>query len=963
MAEALPSGEEATGQQRRAIEAPMGPVLVVAGPGAGKTFCLIGRVGYLLGSGGLPPRRICAVTFTNKAAEEIATRLHRSVGHVAEDVTRGTLHALCLAILREYGERLGLRRGFGVADDAYQRVVLARLEIPRRRRDLVLGDFGRHRLQGLHLAPDSERLYQRYRAYLRKQNLIDFDDIIALTRDLFDRDADVAEAVARRWDYLLVDEFQDLNPAQYAVLRVLARPHGNFFAVGDDEQSIFSWTGADPAVLRRFQKDYGIDAPIMLDENRRSARAIFDAARRLLGANPRLFDKQLTASRESPFQVRAVRCRDEEAEAAWVVDDLLADRARHGLGWGQYAVLYRRHGIGRHLESTLVRHGIPCRMARGRALRDDPVIGYVVASLRVLAAPGDDAAIEAFARILLPEDLIERVRAEAGAGSFLDALRGAAVRRTREDPDRKKMWRFIFHVENLQAVRRAQPTFEAMVEELLSQFGGRYRNRLDDRHDELTDPADDPAVVALADQLARASGGVWVEPAGGMDIALRGMLRSAGMAVSPAPGGATMALAAAPVTLFKALQLLHSREFREGLEEYVTFDLETTGRDPATCAIIEVGAARVVRGTVTDRFHSLVRAAVPISVGASETHGYTDGDLAGAPSFGEIWPAFRRFVGASTLVAHNAHRFDVPVLRRAAAGLPGIEGLVFLDTYPLARSLYRESASLGALAQRFGIPAGRAHHAADDAVTLAAVFQHLGHAKVVRARKTSLTNLLDYLGLALAFQQGKGDAETELLRGAAQAYTLGRFSDCLEVYATERELGGRTDAPPLEWVIDRLGGREKMERIRARKTASQRYPEAMARLTRLMDASRGDSVDERLAGFLERVALSSSEGVEADPHRVNLLTLHSTKGLEFSRVYILGVEDDQLPGTRVLAENRKGDIEEHRRLLYVGMTRAMDRLVLTRVDVRDGRPAGGSRFLDEMGIGAEGETGKGKRET
>lgn len=684
-------------------------MLVVAGPGAGKTFCLIGRIGFLLREKAFAAQRICAVTFTNKAAEEIATRLHRSVGHAAEDVTRGTLHALCLRILREHGERLGLKRGFGIADDAYQLVVLARLEIPRRRRKYVLEDFGRHRLQSLHLAPDAERLYQRYRAYLKKQNLIDFDDIIALTRDLFEQYRDVADAVARRWDYLLVDEFQDLNPAQYAVLRALAAPHGNFFAVGDDEQSIFSWTGADPGILLRFQRDYGIAQPIILEENRRSARAIFQAARRLLGVNPRLFDKRLTASRESPFPVQAFRFADEEAEAAWVVEDLQADRARHALGWGDYAVLYRRHGMGRHLESTLVRRGVPCRMARGRALQDDPIIGYVVASLRVMAAPGDEAAIEAFARQLLPEDLTERVRAEAASASFLEALRASAAVRAKSDPDRKKMWRFIFHVENLHAVRRGQPTFEAVVEELLSQFGGRYRNRLEDRHDELTDPADRPEVVALAERLASAApGGVWIGRMAGLDIALKGMLRAAGIRTAHEPDRAALALdrgtggdLGLPVTVFKALQLLHSREFREGLDDYVTFDLETTGKDPRTCEIIEIGAARVVGGRVAERFQSLVRSAVPISAGASETHGYTAQDLTDAPAFEAVWPRFRAFVGRSTLVAHNAHRFDVPVLRKAAAGLPGLDHMVFLDTYPLARSLYRESAGLGALAQRF----------------------------------------------------------------------------------------------------------------------------------------------------------------------------------------------------------------------------------------------------------------------
>jgi DNA polymerase III epsilon subunit-like protein len=358
----------------------------------------------------------------------------------------------------------------------------------------------------------------------------------------------------------------------------------------------------------------------------------------------------------------------------------------------------------------------------------------------------------------------------------------------------------------------------------------------------------------------------------------------------------------------------------------------------------------------------MVHAATPVSAGARDAHGYTNADLADAPPFSEVWPRFRDFVGRTTLVAHNAQRFDIPVLRRAAAGLAGIGDLVFLDTYPLARALFRESSSLSALAQRFGIEAGRSHHAEDDAVTLARVYEELGRRKIVRARKTALNHVLDYLGLAMALDQRRSGAEYDLFRETGELYALGRFSDCLEFYAAERSAGA-VEVPAVEQVIQLLGGVEKMERVRARKTASQRYPEAMARLERLLEASASDSVEESLTRFLEKVVLSTSAGGEADPHRVNLLTLHSTKGLEFSRVYILGVEDDQLPGSGALQANRKSEIEEHRRLLYVGMTRAKDRLVMTRVEARNGRPAGKNRFLDEMGIVPENrEQGRGNRE-
>src|SRR5438132_187605 len=345
-------------QQCLAIEAPLGPVLVVAGPGAGKTFCLIARINHLIDALGVAPERICAVTFTNRAAEDIAVRLKH---------TRG----------------------------------------------------------------------------------------------------DIADRIAARWDCLLVDEFQDVNAVQYDLLKRLAAPHGNFFAVGDDEQSIFTWTGADPYVLVRFSRDYEIDRPIVLDKNCRCSRQIFETARRVLAQNPQLFEKQLSAEQESPFEVGAFAFRDEEEETAWLIDDMLADRAASGLGWGDYAILYRRHKVGEYLEGRLVRAGIPCRLARGRSLVEDDVIKYVIAALGIVRDPGDPVALEAFARCVLSPHFLQEVLASPpfplspskasppDPGDFLAAIRALARRRPAQDPDTKKLWRLVFQVENLRALTRS----------------------------------------------------------------------------------------------------------------------------------------------------------------------------------------------------------------------------------------------------------------------------------------------------------------------------------------------------------------------------------------------------------------------------------------------------------------------------------------------------------------------------
>src|SRR5216117_413935 len=524
-------------QQRLAIEAPLGPVLVVAGPGAGKPFCLIARINHLIKKLGMAPERICAVTFTNRAAEEIAVRLKHTLGDRADGVTRGTIHALCLALLREHAEAAGLRKGFGVADEQYQKVILGRLHVPLEQRGSLLNRFSRHRVQKLdyELTADDARLYREYAVWLAHRNMLDFDDLVTKAEELLRTRGDIADAIAGRWDYLLVDEFQDVNAVQYDLLKRLAAPHGNFFAVGDDEQSIFAWTGADPYVLVRFQRDYAINRPIVLDKNCRCSRQIFETARRVLAHNPQLFEKQLSAEQDSPYEVAAFAFRDEEEEASWLLEDIAHDRAAADLGWGDYAVLYRKHRLGEYLEGRLLRAGIPCRLARGRALVEDDVIKYVIAALRIVRDPADPVALEAFARCVLSAHFLQEVEAAIstqGSGDFLASVRALARRRPAQDPDTKKLWRLVFQVENLRALPRSHRTLAPLVDEILSQSVGPYRNALEERHDELTDPADSPEAVRLAEHLAGAIAAerdIVIEPQDGLEIALRGMLIAAGV--------------------------------------------------------------------------------------------------------------------------------------------------------------------------------------------------------------------------------------------------------------------------------------------------------------------------------------------------------------------------------------------------------------------------------------------------
>ena len=953
-------GPVPTPAQLRAIEAPSGPVLVVAGPGAGKTFCLIGRVAYLIRMVGLDPRRICAITFTNKAADEIASRLRGAIGPEADEVTRGTLHALCLSLLREHAAEMGLRRGFGLADEDYQKRVLRRLHIRPERQAQLLRLFGRHQLEHYPLSPGDQEHFVSYREALRSRSLLDYNDLIALTGDLLRGRPEAAAEIRGRWDAVLVDEFQDLSLAQYEVITGLTAGHRHCFAVGDDEQSIYSWAGADPRILERFGTDFGV-TEIVLDRNRRCSRQIFEAARRVIALNPVLFKKRLEADRESEHCVASFAFADEVQEASWLLEDLWRDREAAGLDWGEYALLYRAHVTGQYLETRCIEAGIPCRLAQGQSVRDDELIAFVISSLQVIRSPDDPLAIEAFADQVLPRPLVEQVRARYSDRDLVSALR-AFGRGARGDVDGRKAWRFVFHVENLAALGRTHETLATLVDELLSQRIGKYRNPLEERAGELSDPAEFPGGAALAERIgAAASRGaaIWVEPDRGVEIAtvrllqgaLGGDVRRLLPGDRPLPGDLVLPAGAfRPLALFKALQLHHCRDMADPFQDYVAFDLETTDKDIADCEIVEIAAVRVRGRVVVERFEQRVRPTRPISPAASKVHGYHDTDLCDEPRFDRIWPAFRAFVGGDILVAHNGQHFDMPVLRRLAAGLPGMDDLVFYDTLPLARSLLDESAKLEDLAHRFGVDVGRSHHALDDAAALVGVMRHLGALKLARARRSALVQLLGWLGLALALDDpAEPTGEERLLREISLPATVGRYGDCLQVYADECTA---VHAPSVEELTERLGGARLIERIRTQRPVEERYPTSVARLSALVAASVAPGLAESIDLLLGRIALSRSEGAETDEHRINLLTLHSTKGLEFSRVYVVGAEDSALPGFHALNENREQEIQEARRLLYVGMTRAKDRLVLTRAERRGGRPTGGEQLLREAGLGA-----------
>ncbi|MGQ0647000.1 MAG: UvrD-helicase domain-containing protein [Gemmatimonadaceae bacterium] len=950
--------------QLQAIQAPLGPVLVLAGPGAGKTFCLIERIRHLIEKRGIAAERICAFTFTNKAAEEISHRLG-DLGARAGLVRRGTIHAFCADLLRELGAQVGLRRGFGIADEDYQRQVLSRLGTPYRWQKELLTRFTQHRFQDKALGDDDAKKFRKYERYLEERHIVDFDTLVLRASALLEH-PQVLQVVQSRFDYVLVDEFQDLNPVQFHILHRLAASHCNLFGVGDDEQSIYSWAGADPRVFATFTNTFQLTHTVMLSDNRRCPQQVMTLARRLIDYNTPIFAelRTIVAEKQSAFAVETKRFSDDGAEATWLLADVRRDHEAHALRWGDVAVLYRTNKMGSGLEAEFLKSGVPCRMAQGRALADDPVVAYLIAALQVIVQPGDPAREAEFMRGVLPRTLYGEAltRAEARDNAVLAQLDQIARERPKGSEDAKKIKRGQYELQNLSTLASKHHALDALIQDLLSHRVGEYRSVLEERHDELSDPATNPEVVALADQLSAALAAhrpVAFAPMGGVEIALRGMLAGArhralllerAHPLGPLVISPEMTPSLGPTLgMFKALQYIATREFTDIFQDFTAFDIEATGRDVTRDRILEVAAVRVRNGIAVAEFSQLVNPGRPIPPEASAVHHITDEMVAEQPTFREVWPRLQAFLGRDVIVAHNGHGYDFPLLRRHVEALGGVLELTPYDSLPLARELHAGSRSLPELAHVFGVDRGASHRALDDTRTLALVFLKLNELKLTRARKTALSNLLAQVGIGLALSDSRNDEATRLF-DTARLFSFSQHSDCLEAYERERIRANDPSIPTVDALIDKLGGSVLMARVRADKDADKRYPETMARLRRLLEDVAPDMpLTEQIHGFLQTVVLSKWDGTETDRDRVNLLTLHATKGLEFPRVYVVGVSDDDLL-TGQPDKRSKDEVEEARRLLYVGMTRTQERLVLTYADQRGGNACTELRFLAEMGV-------------
>jgi DNA helicase-2/ATP-dependent DNA helicase PcrA len=419
-------------EQRKAVITTDGPVLILAGAGSGKTRVLTHRIAYLISEKGVLPRNILAVTFTNKAAGEMKERVRHILGPIGERVWVSTFHSSCVRILRKNIARLGYGENFVIYDDREQlgviKKVMAALNINEKlfAPQAIAGriDQAKNRLLNAAsytaMAKDffSERaakVYASYEEEMRKNNALDFNDLIMLTVRLFNEHPEVLRSYQELFRYIMVDEYQDTNHAQYRMIRMLASVHRNLCVVGDDDQSIYAWRGADIANILDFEKDYRDAVVIRLEQNYRSTKNIIKAAGEVVKRNTGRKGKTLWTENPEGELISYYTARDEHDEAAFAtreierlkgtVPELRAEGRRFGtvpamgedhppLQFKDFAVFYRTNAQSRVMEDLLMRSGIPYNIVGGMRFYDRAEIKDVLAYLKVIANPSDSVSLK-----------------------------------------------------------------------------------------------------------------------------------------------------------------------------------------------------------------------------------------------------------------------------------------------------------------------------------------------------------------------------------------------------------------------------------------------------------------------------------------------------------------------------------------------------------------------------------------
>lgn len=394
--------------QKEAVKHGKGPLLVLAGAGSGKTKIITERIAHLVGTENIAPRNILAVTFTNKAANEMKGRINGLIGEDARSLWIGTFHSVCLRILkREITNLEGYGRDFTIYDDADQikliKQCMTELDIsertitPRSIRSKIDGaknkGLGPEELKADVYEETVSKVYDRYEKELRRANALDFSDLLHVTVRLFNEKPDVLKRYQTLFQYILVDEYQDTNPVQYKIVELLSKKHRNLFVVGDDNQSIYGWRGADITNILEFEKDFPDTKIIKLERNYRSTKTILEASNKLISNNKHRHEKELWSENIQGEPISFYLARSEKDEAKYVGAQIQLEAAKEEFTYKSIAIFYRTNTQSRQIEEELLHRSIPYRIVGGIGFYHRAEVKDVLAYLRLISNTQDEMSL------------------------------------------------------------------------------------------------------------------------------------------------------------------------------------------------------------------------------------------------------------------------------------------------------------------------------------------------------------------------------------------------------------------------------------------------------------------------------------------------------------------------------------------------------------------------------------------
>ncbi|MCK8060784.1 MULTISPECIES: DNA helicase PcrA [unclassified Fusibacter] len=398
-------------RQREAVEHIKGPLLVLAGAGSGKTRVLTYRIAYLIEDQGVLPSNILALTFTNKAANEMRHRVEKLIGGVASSMWIGTFHSICVRILRRDADVIGFTKDFVIYDTADQKTLtknimkrlnisdkdlkinFVRAKISEAKNEMISPEKFQDMYTSDYQLKQVGKIYGEYQKEIAQNNAMDFDDLLLNTLELFRVNPEILEFYQRKFQFIHVDEYQDTNGVQYSLVRKLAARNLNLCVVGDNDQSIYGWRGADIRNIQDFEKDFKDGRVVLLEQNYRSTRKILDLANGVIQNNPKRRDKNLWTDNHSGEDINYYRARDNSDEARYVANEIIK-RFENGASYNEFAVLYRTNAQSRDFEEAFIRASIPYKIIGGLKFYERKEVKDLISYLRLIANPSDEISLQ-----------------------------------------------------------------------------------------------------------------------------------------------------------------------------------------------------------------------------------------------------------------------------------------------------------------------------------------------------------------------------------------------------------------------------------------------------------------------------------------------------------------------------------------------------------------------------------------